>query len=238
MKSEILQIPVADVLPTVSAILKAQGVPRSVTPDERVLKIADDALAIFRNLARPTSIAMEIEREEFEAVYAGEGENDDDSVVRPILANADHFVLYAVTAGEPVCAEIRKLFAEDEYPLGAMLDAAASEGTELTAHVLETQYRTRLKSRSWFTPRHGTLRFSPGYCGWHVSGQKKLFEVLNPGAIGIALNDSFLMQPIKSTSGVVITGTRDIFEFDDTFSFCRDCRTHTCRERILALADQ
>jgi hypothetical protein len=79
------------------------------------------------------------------------------------------------------------------------------------------------------------LRYSPGYCGWHVSGQRKLFDYLLPEEIGITLRESFLMQPLKSISGVVIAGRRQIFDFENTFDFCDDCSTWTCRERISAI---
>lgn len=238
MKSEILHIPVTDVVPHISDILQAQGVPRGVKPNGQIRTIADEALGIFQKLANPVGILMEIGKKDFADVFAGEGENDGESPVNPIAQNADRLALYAVTIGQPVCAEIARLFRVGEYPLGAMLDAAASEGTELTARFLETYYRARLKAQAWCTVHHGTLRFSPGYCGWRVSGQKKLFASLKPGAIGITLNDSCLMQPLKSISGVVIAGKKEIFEFDDTFSFCADCTTHVCRDRIIELMDQ
>ena len=60
-----------------------------------------------------------------------------------------------------------------------------------------------IRDRGW---RH-TNRFSPGYCGWHVSEQKKLFPLF-PSAepCGIRLTDSSLMLPIKSVSGVIGLG--------------------------------
>jgi hypothetical protein len=116
-----------------------------------------------------------------------------------------------------------------------MLDAAASEGTEMAAAMLESSYREWLEESGTIDPAHGVLRFSPGYCGWHISGQGKLFEYLEPGEIGISLGSSYLMQPLKSITGVIVTGPRDIFMFDDDYPFCVDCRDRSCRERINAL---
>jgi hypothetical protein len=81
----------------------------------------------------------------------------------------------------------------------------------------------------------GMLRFSPGYCGWDLTAQRALFESLRPEAIGIFLTGSCLMQPLKSVSGVIVAGKKEIFEFDDDFSFCSDCATHECRDRIRSL---
>jgi hypothetical protein len=79
------------------------------------------------------------------------------------------------------------------------------------------------------------LRYSPGYCGWHVSGQKRLFRSLEPERIGITLTDSCLMQPLKSVSGVIVAGPKEVHRFSPNYSFCRHCETHSCRERLRAL---
>ena len=76
------------------------------------------------------------------------------------------------------------------------------------------------------------LPYSPGYCGWHVSGQGRLFGALCPEEIGIRLNASFLMQPLKSVSGVLVAGAPEIHDFDDDFDFCAECTTRECRVRI------
>jgi len=79
------------------------------------------------------------------------------------------------------------------------------------------------------------MRFSPGYCGWNVKGQKQLFEYLHPEEVGITLGESFLMTPLKSISGVLVAGQPDIFEFEDSYPFCKNCSSRTCRERIVSI---
>ena len=116
-----------------------------------------------------------------------------------------------------------------------MLDGYASEGVERAADQLERAYVDWLSSEGRLEADSGTLRYSPGYCGWHVSGQRKLFRYLVPEDAGISLRESCLMQPLKSISGVIITGRRAIFDFENTFDFCEECSTWTCRERISAV---
>jgi hypothetical protein len=84
------------------------------------------------------------------------------------------------------------------------------------------------------------LGYSPGYCGWHISGQKKLFAYLHPERIGITLNNSYLMTPLKSVTGVLVAGPPEIHRFKPDFPFCRHCRTYSCLERfkhLVATAD-
>ena len=75
------------------------------------------------------------------------------------------------------------------------------------------------------------LPYSPGYCGWHVSGQRALFAYLDAGEIGVTLNASCLMNPLKSVSGVLAAGPPDIHRFAPTYACCAECRNRTCLGR-------
>ena len=233
-----LRIPTDRAIPPVNAILEAQGIPRWRRLDKRMVELAHDAIARFSEKADPRGLFMGITKQEFSNIFEGTGRNEVESPVKPIYQDSGHLALFAVTIGENISSEISRCFQLDDFALGSMLDSAASEGTEMVAHELEIYYRQHLKETGRFNSDTGILRFSPGYCGWHISGQRTLFDSLRPGEIGITLNDSFLMHPLKSISGVVISGQKEIFDFEDVFPFCRDCAVHTCRERIKALHAQ
>ena len=49
-------------------------------------------------------------------------------------------------------------------------------------------------------------RYSPGYCGWNVKEQKKIFVFFPKDTCGITLTESSLMLPIKSVSGIIGIG--------------------------------
>jgi hypothetical protein len=232
---KIFNISTEQVIPSIETVLAGQGVPRSLKPDERTIKIAEEAISIYRQIAKPVGILMEISKNDFESVVVGEGRNEINSPIRPTYLSADCLALFAVTVGKEVCSEISVCFNKNDFALGSMLDSAASEGTEMTAQAIEDIYCRHLIKTGKFNTDSGILRFSPGYCGWHISAQRKLFQALHPEDIRITLNGSFLMQPLKSISGVIIFGRKEIFDFNDNFSFCIDCNTHTCRNRIQAV---
>ena len=78
-----------------------------------------------------------------------------------------------------------------------------------------------------------TNRFSPGYCGWHVSQQQRLFPLLGEKEpCGVHLTDSSLMVPIKSVSGMVGVG-KNVRRLDYT---CGLCDFKNCYKRRLKLA--
>jgi hypothetical protein len=70
-------------------------------------------------------------------------------------------------------------------------------------------------------------RMNPGSLpDWPLSEQKPLFNLLGsgPAAIGVRLNDSFLMTPVKSVSGVW-------FPTEEKFESCQLCQREKCPGR-------
>ena len=95
-------------------------------------------------------------------------------------------------------------------------DALGSILAEKTADLMEETLEKELIQKKW---KH-TNRFSPGYCGWHVSEQQKffsIFPVFQP--CGIRLTASSLMLPIKSVSGIIGLGT-DVKKMEYTCGLC------------------
>jgi cobalamin-dependent methionine synthase I len=166
-------------------------------------------------------------------VLRGEGRNAPVTPIEAVVARADALALFVATVGAAVTDRIRDLLAHDEPALAAMLDAVASAAADgLTAKLAD---RFRESSSGSSAGDRATLGYSPGYCGWHVSGQRALFAYLGAGAIGVSLNDSCLMHPLKSVSGVLAAGPADIHRFTPAWAFCADCRNRTCLVRMTRL---
>ncbi|MFH1844938.1 MAG: vitamin B12 dependent-methionine synthase activation domain-containing protein, partial [bacterium] len=209
-KRSVVEITVDEMVPAPAELLQGQGMPADVTPDPRITALRDEALVVFRELATPKGLWQTIDRESFATLYVGEGENASETPVAEIFPRATDLALFVVTLGPAISDRISALFAANEFPLAAMLDAAASAGAEHTADVVERHHRRwrQAENQAAVGPASGKswLRYSPGYCGWHVSGQRALFAALQPETIGITLRPSCLMEPLKSISGVIIGG--------------------------------
>ena len=190
------------------------------------------ALELLAEVAAPAGVLREISESDFEVVYQGEGRNEPRTPVEDIFTRAETLALFAVTLGPRVSREIEQRFQVNDLALGAMLDSAASVAADRLAGAAEDRLREVLSASG---RRPAVLRYSPGYCGWHISGQRKLFEFLHPEQIGISLRKSFLMEPLKSVSGVMIAGPREIHDFEMSYPFCSRCETRGCRARIRAL---
>lgn len=72
-----------------------------------------------------------------------------------------------------------------------------------------------------------SLPYSPGYCGWNISEQSKLFSFFPPAPCAIALSDSYLMSPVKSVSGIIGLGK----ELKPQPYHCNLCTNKNCYKR-------
>jgi hypothetical protein len=223
---------IEDVRPETATIFKRFGVPDGAEVSEVVKKSLDMAYDIFNSLCRAKGIIGEISTPQFDAIYKGDGKNEADNPVADIFPQSKYLALFTVTLGPELSDKICELFKVNDFVLAVMLDTLASEATEKAGVVTENWYMNYLSDKGSNLSALAAVRYSPGYCGWHLSGQKKLFEYLKPGEIGVELNDSFLMLPMKSISGVMIVGDRDIHKFDPAYSFCRTCMAPSCLSRI------
>jgi hypothetical protein len=228
---ETVRFPTDACLPSARDVLAGQGVPADRQPSEPIAESLREALRLFQELAAPIGILSDIPAAEFSAVYSGEGRNVPDGPLAGIFPKAGQLVLFAVTISERVGDEISRLFAAGRFDLGYLLDAVASSGTDRLAQRLQEHCAGRAPAGTVF------LRYSPGYCGWDITGQRQLFQALRPEEIGITLRESCLMEPLKSISGVLVAARPEHHRFNNTYPFCTACATQTCRSRIAAVEE-
>lgn len=218
------------ILPARPRILLRAGIPADRKASARILGLAERAAALFVAEAEPVGVFEEISLEELLAVHHEGRPRDEESVLERVAPLASRLALFAATIGEPVCARIRRLFDEGDSPLGLLLDAVASEATTALAEEMGDAF---LGDRH--DPGLAVLAYSPGYCGWPVTGQRALFARLSPGEIGITLGGSALMAPVKSVSGVLVVSPPKAHRFRPDFEFCDGCTERTCLERMASL---
>lgn len=218
--------------PSRDTVLRTQGVPEGRPVNGRVDELVREATELYESLVEPRGLVARISSTEFRAVYEGEGLNEAPSPLPGVVEAATHLALFAATLGEPISGKINELFRGNHAALGCMLDGIASERADTASRLLGRTFLESLLENRQVDSETRVLPYSPGYCGWHVSGQQKLFSVLDPGRIGIALSASCLMSPIKSVSGVLVAGPPETHAFDNDYDFCLDCATWQCRERI------
>ena len=223
--SEIINPLIDEILPSKEDILNFQGIKKIDNVSDILIESLELSMSLLKEKSKPIAIIRECSKSDFTNIYLGEGNNAADSPLPRIIKKAEKLHLFAVTIGEKVNEEINKHFDQNEFPIGSFIDSGASLTADNIVGILESQVGYQST----------TLAYSPGYCGWHVSGQKKLFQFLKPDKIGITLNGSCLMTPLKSVSGVLVSGPGDIHIFDDNYPFCEECTTYSCKIRMKSI---
>lgn len=221
--------------PPLEIVLARQGIPEGHVVSQRVRALAESAMALYETLADPSGIVAEISLDEFERIYQGEGNNQLPAPLPGIVRQARGLALFAATVGGAVSERIDELFRENDPATACMLDGIASDRAERSTALLAQSFLNTLLRHGKVNADARALPYSPGYCGWHITGQKALFDHLKPERIGISLSETCLMSPIKSVSGVLVVGPLEIHEFENSFDFCLDCATWECRHRIASL---
>jgi hypothetical protein len=139
------------------------------------------------------------------------------------LKNADKIVCFVGTIGAGVENEIKRLMGKQKLADAYILDAMASVAVE----DMIDRFQDFMENRFNDEDSTVTLRFSPGYCDWPVTQQKKLFNIFDSKQLDVQLLDSCLMKPRKSISGVFgITPQESV-----SYNPCRDCPTRSCDSR-------
>jgi len=229
---EILKFSNKDIIPTRDKIYEIQQIPANARSTKKIAPVIDDTLKLFKALSKPAGIISSISTSDFEDVYAGLGLNAPETPLDKIYRKATSLALFAVTLGNKFGKKITDLFSKKEFALAYMLDAIASEAVDNAARFMEEHFHKYLTGKKLIPPGAKVLRYSPGYCGWHLSGQKHLLGALKPKEIGVTFNESYLMEPLKSVSGVLVAGPEEIHRIQNNYIFCKSCATRSCQKRF------
>lgn len=234
MIRKVIQFEPGEVIPAVEEVLRAQRMVGRKVP-ERILALLDQAMEMFRRLADPKGILEQWPVGDFAAVFDADGANDPDGPVRRIVPKADAIAFFVATLGDALLARSSELFQQGEAPLGYLLDAVNSSAGERLGGMMCRRFIDLLAGSGRGGGIPACQYYCPGHCGWHLSGQRKLFEVVRPEEIGIDLKANHAMYPLKSISGVLVAGDMDIHRFSPGFPFCGNCKEHKCVERLAKL---
>jgi hypothetical protein len=136
------------------------------------------------------------------------------------LNKSDSMAIFLCTAGEEIGMLSRKSMQDRDLLKGYVYDVIGSEIVEIAADLMQKELENKITSSRLKI----TNRFSPGYCGWDVAEQHKLFSLIPDNFCGIRLMESALMDPVKSISGFIGIGS-DVKFNRYTCSLCdmKDC---------------
>lgn len=176
------------------------------TPDADICRISESILTRAARLTRPCFCFYPAEGQlEDEILHLSAASLGIGKIISRQLRGSERFIIFAATAGEEYETWMNRLKEEGDMVALYMADSLGSIIAERTADRMEMALEQKLQPERLLH----TNRFSPGYCGWHVSEQHRLFSLFPaPHPCGIQLTDSSLMLPIKSVSGIIGIGSK------------------------------
>lgn len=235
---KIIELGIDDVVPSPMEVLASQGMARRAKIPPKIESLLDTALGLFRQLAEPRGILRLMDLSEFPKLYDGNGLNEPEGPVPIIVPKANALALFAATLGNQLVARSSELFAQGGAALGFMLDAVNSSGAERLGRQMCSSFLKLFEEEAGAQQDLKVQYYSPGHCGWHISGQEKLFAALRPEEIGISINARWVMQPFKSISGILVVAGIEAHRFQPVFAFCKQCKEHKCVQRLLLLENE
>jgi len=129
--------------------------------------------------------------------------------------------------GRLVEGEIKRLMDEKHLAEAYILDAMASVAADNMVGTFHQYMKGRYKKQS----KQVTLCFSPGYCDWPVTEQKKLFGIFDSNHLEVELTDSCFMNPRKSISGVFGITPPNSNPTEQSYNPCLECKRENCSAR-------
>lgn len=148
-------------------------------------------------------------------------------IIERQLKGAEAYALFICTAGIEYEEYQKRLKEEGDMVRVFIADALGSVVAEKTADCMEKTLQESIDKLGW----HHTNRFSPGYCGWHVSQQQLLFPLFKGETCGVCLTESSLMLPIKSVSGIIGLG-KNVKHLDYTCGLCDFEQCYKRKQRL------
>ena len=214
---------------TADDVLRGQGAdPAAVKArSPHFFQLAEEALEEGLKLARPRVVQQRYtidsvghDRIQLKggSVLKGEG-------IVQHLAPATEIAVVVCTIGPALDERSSAVMDEDNMIRGLALYGVGSAAVEALANAVCRQIELEAEERDLRT----TIPLSPGMIGWSVEeGQPQIFQLVDAGRIGVALNPGGVMTPLKSLSMTIGLG-RNVAEQGRTCDYC--AMKETCRHR-------
>jgi hypothetical protein len=204
-----------------SIILKEIGYGK-VLPEDETVAVTDALLAEVAAFVKPSyTFGLYDGKLTASSVILGDDCLETGNIIAGLLKGSERFCLFAATAGMLFRHFQDEIKGQNDILRIFILDVIGSCIAEKTGDLMEKQLEKEIGIY-----RH-THRFSPGYCGWHLTEQRQLFRLLGENPSGITLSETCLMMPVKSISGIIGIGKT----VNEKQYGCNFCELETCYKR-------
>lgn len=194
-------------------------------PDEQFVEMIDQLLAQVADFCFPQTgfLILEGNIQDKNYLEINQTRIKVGSAIIKYLTHSTHFAVFIVTAGEAFDKYLEQLRNEGDVLLEFLVYSIGTEIAEATVRFVTDKINRKALQMGCKI----TQSYSPGHCSWHVREQQQLFTLFPDKPCGIELNDSSLMHPVKSISGIIGMGK----EVEITPHGCGICGMVSCFKR-------
>ena len=218
IKNARLDIPDDIGLEFLTKLMGGKLVPRMVEMLEEKRKVCEDAL-------QPSIIfdTFDIKSIDGDSVYFKSGHTFNGPNISKILKGSEIASILIYTLGSKIDDIIKK-----EQDSGDTLGTIIMDAITTSMLGVAGIYFSKVIKDSNILQKgySATCKYAPGQYKWSIKEQKEIFNMIDSSKIGVRLNDSFLMVPFKSVSGVYGFGPED--KINKTRVACDLCPRENC----------
>ncbi len=207
--------------------------PKTRRINPALLRDAEEAIAVGQTLWQPQAIYDWIDVRQVEGERAIlSASNGSEAVLHigpkaDLLAPAKRVLVSLITIGPSLEQRVSELQNSGEHMKAYLLDSAGVVALGAAGEALRCLVEDTARELGWGV----SPSLSPGsLVGWSLRGQRELCALLPLEEIGVRLNEHCVLEPHKSTSGLVGLGPG--YELSHVGSVCKFCALqNTCWRR-------
>ena len=208
-------------------VLHNIGYGTDCSPPTRMMSLLNEYIENAPNLLAPSYsyIIRNVESVKGSRVVIEDSIVFQSKVIARLLKQCEKVAVFLVTIGSYLEEMVARLAEDGLMSQAAVLDAIGSGAAERMADFVQERVGEIAHAQELCISQ----RFSPGYCDWDVSEQKKVFQAMNGDFGEIRLTDGCLMLPRKSISGIIGIGPCN--GNIENFNPCKTCKKRDCPGR-------
>jgi hypothetical protein len=198
------------------------------SPSASILTTVKSQIASAYQLVKPAYLyeIKPIEYAHGDKLSLGESFVFTSKTVSHALSDCEQTGIYVATVGNDIEKEMSRMVDHGQILEATVLDMIGSEAVNQVFCHFRDNIVEMARDRGW----QATIKYSPGYCDWHINQQRILFQIVDTTPIGVSLNESCMMIPRKSVSGLIGMGKLDSTKQPPCIAVC-DVRAHCTIKR-------
>jgi len=207
----------------IDLILRVSGYGKDRDPPKKFIDSASEMRDLCQKLARPKVVYETYGISGLdEGLVKINGTELKGKVLINVLRGSERAIVFVGTLGPKLDEEVNRLSSEGEILLSATLDTIGALALGLSSLDF---YKKVLVTEAESTDFALTPSFGPGECKWDITEQRVIFDLVDATSIGVKMNESYLMLPKKSRSGIMGIGPKDRISKATPCDLCdrKDC---------------